>query len=156
MHCPVCHFEDTKVIDSRVAADGLSIRRRRECLECGFRFSTYEEMEILDLTVTKRDGDKESYNREKIIRGLRLALEKRTLEETDFRKLINLIELDIQALKKTEISSDQIGEIVLIRLKDFDQVAYIRFASVYKAFEDVDSFKQELEQLENKKLRQKS
>lgn len=147
MKCPVCQNPDTKVIDSRVVNDGLSIRRRRECLECEFRFSTYEEMEILDLTVVKRDGDKEAYNREKIVRGLRRALEKRQYDEADFKKLINLIELDIQTLKKNEINSEQIGEIVLERLKDFDQVAYIRFASVYKSFDDIENFKKAINDL---------
>jgi transcriptional repressor NrdR len=140
MKCPVCQNPDTKVIDSRVVNEGLSIRRRRECLDCEFRFSTYEEMEILDLSVIKRNGDKEAYNREKIVRGLRRALEKRSFDEADFKKLINLVELDLQTLKKNEITSDQIGEIVLKRLKDFDQVAYIRFASVYKSFDNIENF----------------
>ena len=93
MKCPVCYFADTKVVDSRAASDGLSIRRRRECLKCEFRFSTYEEMEILDLTVVKRDGAKESYMRDKIVKGIKFALEKRPYEETEFKKLINLIEI---------------------------------------------------------------
>ena len=91
MRCPVCYYEDSKVIDSRVASDGLSIRRRRECLKCGFRFSTYEEVEILDLVVVKRDGRKESYSREKVVKGLKRALEKRPVTEDNFKKLINLI-----------------------------------------------------------------
>jgi len=134
-------------VDSRVVNEGLSIRRRRECLKCEFRFSTYEEMEILDLTVVKRDGTKEVYNREKIIRGLRRALEKRPMTEIDFRKLLNLVELDIQTLKKSEVSTDVIGEVVMNRLQEFDQVAYIRFASVYRCFEDVASFEQEIRKL---------
>ncbi|PIT96212.1 transcriptional regulator NrdR [Candidatus Falkowbacteria bacterium CG10_big_fil_rev_8_21_14_0_10_37_14] len=147
MKCPLCQYPDTKVVDSRVVNEGLSIRRRRECLKCEFRFSTYEEMEILDLTVVKRDGVKEAYNREKIIRGLRRALEKRPMTEIDFRKLLNLIELDIQTLKKPEISTDVIGEVVMNRLQEFDQVAYIRFASVYRCFEDVASFEKEIRKL---------
>ena len=147
MKCPLCQYPDTKVVDSRVVNEGLSIRRRRECLKCEFRFSTYEEMEILDLTVVKRDGTKEAYNREKIIRGLRRALEKRPMTEIDFRKLLNLIELDIQTLKKPEISTDVIGEVVMNRLQEFDQVAYIRFASVYRCFEDVASFEKEIRKL---------
>lgn len=147
MKCPVCDYDDTKVVDSRVASDGLSIRRRRECLKCNFRFSTFEETEILDLVVIKRDGSRENYSREKIARGLRRALEKRPIGEIDFRKLINLIEKDIQALRQDEVASETIGEIVLKRLKDIDQVAYIRFASVYHSFVDAESFKSELNQL---------
>jgi transcriptional repressor NrdR len=147
MKCPVCDYDDTKVVDSRVAADGLSIRRRRECLKCSFRFSTFEEVEILDLAVIKRDGSRENYSREKIARGLRRALEKRPISEIDFRKLINLIEKDIQALRRDEVQAEEIGEIVLKHLKDFDQVAYIRFASVYRSFVDAQSFKNELNQI---------
>jgi len=147
MKCPVCDHDETKVVDSRVAADGLSIRRRRECLKCGFRFSTFEETEILDLTVVKKDGQREGYSREKIARGLRRALEKRPIGEVDFRKLINLIEKDIQVLRQTEVPTEAVGEIVLRRLKDVDEVAYIRFASVYRSFVDAAAFKEELNQL---------
>ena len=147
MRCPVCYYEDSKVIDSRVASDGLSIRRRRECLKCGFRFSTYEEVEILDLIVVKRDGRKETYAREKIVKGLRRALEKRPITEDSFKKLINAIERDLQILRKNEITSDQIGQIVMKNLKRVDQVAYIRFASVYESFKDVHEFRRELNKL---------
>jgi transcriptional repressor NrdR len=147
MKCPVCYFADTKVVDSRAAADGLSIRRRRECLKCGFRFSTYEEVEILDLTIVKRDGRKENYNREKLIKGLRRAFEKRPVTDEKFKKLISLIERDIQVLRKSEIISSQIGQIVMKHLKKIDQVAYIRFASVYQSFKDAQTFKRELNKL---------
>ena len=147
MKCPVCYFLDTKVVDSRAAADGLSIRRRRECLKCGFRFSTYEEVEILELTIVKRDGRKEGYSREKLVKGLRRAFEKRPITEEKFKKLINLIERDLQALRKSEILSEQIGLIVMKQLKKADQVAYIRFASVYQSFKDAQSFKRELNKL---------
>lgn len=147
MKCPVCYFLDTKVVDSRAAADGLSIRRRRECLKCGFRFSTYEEVEILELTIVKRDGRKEGYSREKLVKGLRRAFEKRPITEERFKKLINLIERDLQALRKSEILSEQIGLIVMKQLKKADQVAYIRFASVYQSFKDAQSFKRELNKL---------
>jgi transcriptional repressor NrdR len=147
MKCPVCYFADTKVVDSRAAADGLSIRRRRECLKCGFRFSTYEEVEILELTIVKRDGRKETYSREKLVKGLRRAFEKRPITEEKFKKLINLIERDLQALRKTEILSEQVGQIVMKQLKKTDQVAYIRFASVYQSFKDAQSFKRELNKL---------
>lgn len=151
MKCPVCYNDDTKVVDSRATNEDLSIRRRRECLKCSFRFSTYEEMEILDLTVVKKSGEKQAYAREKVARGLRRALEKRRVTEDDFKKLMNLIERDLQTLRKPEISSDEVGKVVLERLQDFDQVAYIRFVSVYKSFEDVESFKRELVSLTKKK-----
>lgn len=151
MKCPVCYYQDTKVVDSRVGSDGLSIRRRRECLKCGFRFSTYEELEILDLTVVKRDGRREAYNREKLTRGLRRALEKRPITEDRFKKLLISIERDIQVLKKDEVTSDQIGQIVMKNMKKTDKVAYIRFASVYQSFKDLAEFKKELNKLSSKK-----
>ena len=147
MKCPVCNHPDTKVVDSRVASDGFSIRRRRECLKCGFRFSTYEQIEILDLSVVKRDGRREMYNQDKLIRGLKKALEKRPITEEKFKRLVNLIERDLQALRKTEITSDQIGQIVMKYLKKTDQIAFIRFASVYQSFKDVQTFQKELNKL---------
>jgi transcriptional repressor NrdR len=156
MKCPVCYYLDTKVIDSRVASDGLSIRRRRECLKCGFRFSTYEEIEILDLSIVKRDGRKETYSREKMIKGLRKALEKRPITEDKFKKLVNSIERDLQVMRKNEITSNQVGQIVMKNLKKADQVAYIRFASVYQSFKDVHTFQRELNKLlKDKKSNQK-
>ena len=152
MKCPVCYYQDTKVIDSRVASDGLSIRRRRECLKCGFRFSTYEEVEILDLSIIKRDNRKEVYSREKLIKGLRKALEKRPITADNFKKLINSIERDLQATRKSEITSDQLGQLVMKYLKRADQVAYIRYASVYESFKDAQTFRRELNKLlKNKK-----
>ena len=135
MKCPICDYSETKVIDSRVVSDGLSIRRRRECLKCGFRFSTYEEMEILDLIVVKRDGHKELYSRDKLISGLRKATEKRPVNDDQFKRLVNLIERDIQAKRQSEIESRDIGRLVMRKLKKVDKVAYIRFASVYSDFE---------------------
>jgi transcriptional repressor NrdR len=150
MICPICRFEDTKVIDSRVASDGLSIRRRRECEKCGFRFSTFEEMEILDLTVVKRDGQKEIYSRDKLISGLRKALEKRPIDDEGFKKLVHNIERDIQQLKKSEVESNEIGAIAMKHLKDTDVVAFIRFASVYESFEDASDFKDTLNKIIDK------
>jgi len=147
MKCPVCHHEDTKVIDSRVAADGLSIRRRRECLKCSFRFSTYEEMEILDLSIVKKDGKKESYSRDKMTIGIKRAIEKRPVTEDDLKKLIHSIERELQKINKNEISSEQIGDIIMKHLKKIDKVAYIRFASVCLSFEDLNDFQEELEKL---------
>lgn len=147
MYCINCSHEDTKVIDSRVAADGIAIRRRRECPSCGFRFSTYEEMEILDLTVIKNSGLRELYSRDKLERGIRRAFEKRNFSDEDSRKLISQIEQEIQRQANPEISSSKIGEIVMKKVKKFDKVAYVRFASVYKQFEDIEEFKQELQKL---------
>lgn len=147
MICPVCHYQDTKVIDSRSSSDGLSIRRRRECQKCNFRFSTYEEVEILDLVVVKRNGVKESYSRDKLAKGLRKSLEKRPITEEQFKKLIHAIERDIQILRKNEVTTNQVGQIVMKNLKKVDQVAYIRFASVYESFKDAQTFKRELNKL---------
>ncbi len=148
MRCPFCNHEETKVIDSRVASDGLSIRRRRECESCDLRFSTYEQMEILDIQVTKRDGSVQSYSREKLEAGLRKALEKRPITSEEFKQLVSEIEQDIQKKnKENKIESKEIGNIVVRKLKKHDQVAYIRFASVYRQFEDIEEFKKELEKL---------
>lgn len=151
MKCPVCYYQDTKVIDSRVASDGLSIRRRRECLKCGFRFSTYESIEILDLTVVKRDGTKELYSRDKLMRGLKRSLEKRPITEDKFKKLIGSIERDLQVLRKAEVTSNRVGQTIMKHLRKIDQIAYIRFASVYQAFKDIETFKEELDKLIPKK-----
>ncbi|HCC23473.1 TPA: transcriptional regulator NrdR [Candidatus Falkowbacteria bacterium] len=156
MKCPVCYNEDTKVLDSRVAADGLAIRRRRECSKCNFRFSTYEEVELLDVTVIKRDGSREAYAREKMEKGLKRALEKRDVDVDKVKRLVNNIERDIQVFIKNKkegsiISSQEIGEIVMDNLKQVDKVAYIRFASVYKSFADAEEFEAEIKKLTKKK-----
>ena len=153
MKCPICHHEDTKVVDSRVASEGLCIRRRRQCLKCDFRFSTYEEIEILDLVIIKRDGQRESYSREKLVKGLKRALEKRPITEDKFKKLVHSLERDLQSLRKNEISSENIGKIVMKHLKKIDQVAYIRYASVYESFKDAKQFQEEIDKLFKKKTR---
>lgn len=148
MRCPNCNYEDTKVLDSRPVEDGSAIRRRRECEKCDFRFSTYEEIEILDLAVVKKDGSKQSYSREKLERGISKAFEKRPHTDETLRKLISAIEQEIQKKAKDgEIKSLEIGEIVMKKIKRVDKVAYIRFASVYRQFEDVEEFKAELQKL---------
>jgi transcriptional repressor NrdR len=152
MRCPTCSSKETRVIDSRLSPDGAVTRRRRECEKCSFRFSTIEEMEILDLTMIKRDGSRESYSRDKLIKGLRKALEKRPVGRDDFEKLVRQIERDIQKKKKkNEIKSGEVGEIIMNRLKSFDKVAYIRFASVYRAFEDVKTFEREISKLKKRR-----
>lgn len=156
MKCPACHYEDTKVNDSRLVSDGMAIRRRRECIKCGFRFSTYEEVEILNLSVIKRDGRREPYSKEKTEQGLRKAFEKRPITKDEFKRLVNKIERDIQIAGKDEIKSSDIGEIIMKNLKRKDQVAYIRFASVYRSFKDAKTFQQELRKLMSKKTRAKT
>jgi len=155
MKCPVCNYKETKVVDSRVASDEITIRRRRECLKCGFRFSTYEQAELLDLMVIKRDGHKESYLRDKVEQGLRKAFEKRPISEEAFKILVNKIERNIQALKKGEITSQEIGEIIMKELKKKDPVAYIRFASVYRAFGDLQTFQKEINAVFGKSKKKK-
>jgi len=155
MHCPVCSHEDSKVIDSRLAGEGAAVRRRRECEACGYRFSTNEEVELLDLVVVKRDAGRQVYSREKLEHGLKKALEKRPITDVAFRALVHGIERDIQRRKTNEITSADIGDIVMDRLKLFDKVAYIRFASVYRQFEDVDSFTRELEKLVSRSKKRK-
>jgi len=147
MKCPSCHTNDTSVTDSRVTDEGLAIRRRRECDKCGYRFSTVEEVEILNMSVVKRDGRREPYSREKMENGLRKSLEKRPITVEAFKRLVGQIERDIQLRGRTEITSQQIGELAMKRLQRVDQVAYIRFASVYRQFQDVASFKRELNAL---------
>lgn len=147
MRCVACNHKDTKVVDSRLSQGGMSIRRRRQCLKCRFRFSSVEEAEILDLTVVKRDGRREAYMREKLESGLRKALQKRPITAEAFRELVNQIERDLQRRKKNEVTSGDVGEIVMNRLKHVDTVAYIRFASVYRAFEDAKMFQEALARL---------
>ncbi len=143
MNCPKCLNLDTKVIDSRPVEELAAIRRRRECEKCEFRFSTYEQIEILDLTVLKRDGSRQVYSSDKLERGIRRAFEKREHTDQTFKKIISAVEQDIQ--KKAvggEITSNTIGESVMRAIRRVDKVAYIRFASVYRQFEDIEEFKE--------------
>lgn len=155
MYCAVCSSKNTKVIDSRVSSDGASVRRRRECEKCGFRFSTLEEVELLDLTVVKRDARRENYSRDKMVRGLEKSLEKRPYTDAAFQKLVHKIERDIQKKRRGQLTSHELGEILMKHLRTFDKVAYIRFASVYRSFEDVESFEDELKKLLRKKKTKK-
>ena len=151
MHCPVCRHKDTKVVDSRLASEGSSIRRRRECEKCAYRFSTGEEVLLLDLTIVKRDGRREAYSRDKLTDGIKKALVKLSYTEDRLKKLVHRIEQGIQKKRRNEMTSLEIGEVVMKRLRTFDKVAYIRFASIYRAFEDVKTFEKELKQLMSKK-----
>ena len=151
MKCPYCAHLESKVVDSRPADEGASIRRRRECLSCRKRFTTYETMESLPLMVIKKDGSRQSFDRGKVMGGLIRACEKRPVSYQTLEGLVAEIELSLQNQIDREVSSSQIGELVLERLKQLDEVAYVRFASVYREFKDVDSFMAELKQLmENK------
>ncbi|MFA7244559.1 MAG: transcriptional regulator NrdR [Candidatus Magasanikbacteria bacterium] len=147
MHCPVCNSQETKVVDSRMTQDGFAVRRRRECVNCQYRFSTVEEMELLDIVVVKNDGKRETYSRNKIEKGIMHSLSKRPFLQEGFDRMIHNIERDIQKRNKREIASKEIGEIVMKHLKKFDKIAYIRFASIYRAFEDVSNFKKEVNSL---------
>ena len=152
MFCPVCNNKSTRVVDSRLAVDGSSVRRRRECERdrCGYRFSTVEEVELLGITVVKRDGRREPYMRDKMVRGLKKALDKRQYTDDQFHQLVQKIERDLQKNRTGELTSKALGEIVMKQLKKLDPVAYIRFASVYYSFEDVQKFEEELKKLSRK------
>lgn len=147
MRCPVCNHKNTSVVDTRPVENDLSTRRRRECDKCEYRFSTIEETELLDLIVVKRDGKREAYMRDKLESGIRRSLTKRAFTQDDFHHLLHAIERDIQKKKKRELSSSELGEIVMKNLRTFDKVAYIRFASIYRDFKDVKNFESELKRL---------
>ncbi len=146
MLCPFCNHRETKVIDSRESSDGRLIRRRRECLKCAKRFSTYEQLELLNFTVTKKDGRKEYYQREKILTGLRKALEKRPAEK-EIDEIIDDIEAKLYLKGDCEVTTKDIGNLVLAKLKEIDEVAYLRFASVYKGFGSAETFMKEAQKL---------
>lgn len=147
MRCPYCSYSESKVIDSRPAEEGTTIRRRRECLSCGKRFTTYEIMESLPLLVVKRDGSRQSFDRMKLISGMVKACEKRPVRAADIEHIADEIEQELQSSLEREVSSVQIGEMVMDHLKDLDQVAYVRFASVYRQFKDINTFLEELNKL---------
>ena len=147
MKCPFCGYTDSKVIDSRPAEDGTTIRRRRECLECQKRFTTYEIIERMPLVVIKRDGSRESFDKVKIINGVIRACQKRPVTMSQIETLANDIELELRGRLESEVKSEVIGEMVMARLKDLDEVAYVRFASVYRSFKDINTFMEELTKL---------
>ena len=147
MKCPFCGYSESKVIDSRPADEGSSIRRRRECLSCGKRFTTYETVESLPMVVVKKDGSRQSFDRRKGLGGMIRACEKRPVPLAELEKIAAEIEQDLQNSMEREISTEAIGEKVMERLKSVDQVAYVRFASVYRQFKDIDTFMAELNKL---------
>jgi len=147
MKCPFCSEINNKVIDSRLSKDGRTIRRRRECIECGRRFTTYEKLEDVLPMIVKKDGRREPFSREKIISGIRSACQKRPVSATKIEDFVDNLELHFQELGKKEIESKEIGERVIEMLREWDEVAYVRFASVYRQFKDIKEFMAELEDI---------
>ncbi len=145
MKCPYCTKIDNKVIDSRLSKDGRTIRRRRECIECGRRCTTYEKLEEVLPMVVKKDGRREPFSREKIIKGIKKACQKRPISITKIEEFVDSLEIHFQELGKKEVDSNEIGERVISNLKGWDEVAYVRFASVYRQFRDINEFMAELE-----------
>ena len=147
MKCPYCAYSESKVIDSRPAEEGTTIRRRRECLACSRRFTTYEIMERLPLVVIKRDGSRQAFDKVKVMNGMIRACEKRPVALADLEAVADGIEAELQSALEREVSTTEIGEMVMAKLKDLDEVAYVRFASVYRQFKDINTFMEELTKL---------
>lgn len=147
MKCPFCNFADSKVVDSRPTDEGTSIRRRRECLKCGKRFTTYETVERLPLMLIKRDGTREPYSRDKLLSGVMKACEKRPVPQQRLEQLVDQVEQKLFGTLESEVSSKTIGEMVMEELREIDEVAYVRFASVYRQFKDINTFMEELTNL---------
>ena len=151
MRCPFCNYSESRVIDSRPAEEGTTIRRRRECLSCQKRFTTYEIIERLPLVVIKRDGSRQTFDKMKVINGMLRACEKRPVPVDSLQKAADEIEQELQNSLEREITSTEVGELVTRKLKDLDEVAYVRFASVYRQFKDINTFMSELNKLLNDK-----
>lgn len=151
MRCPFCLFEESKVVDSRSIDDNTAIRRRRECLKCNKRYTTYEKVEDIPISIVKRDLTRENFNREKIINGLIRACQKRPVSRKQIEEVADEVEKTISSKMVSEIESNLIGEIVQDKLKDIDEVAYVRFASVYRQFKDINTFLEEIKSLIDKK-----
>ncbi|NLM39719.1 MAG: transcriptional repressor NrdR [Firmicutes bacterium] len=147
MRCPFCLHLDSKVLDSRQTEEGASIRRRRECTKCGKRFTTYERLDEIPLMVVKKDGRREPFSRQKILNGILRACEKRPISLQTIEAVVDKIEREVRSNLEQEVSSTAIGELVMQHLRDLDDVAYVRFASVYRQFKDIDEFLEEFAQL---------
>ena len=147
MKCPVCGYHESKVVDSRPAEENSSIRRRRECLDCQKRFTTYEVVETIPIVVIKKDQRRESFDRSKILRGIIKACEKRSVTEEQMKNIARDVEMYLQNQLQPEVQSYTIGELVMDKLRDIDEVAYVRFASVYREFKDINTFMKELKAL---------
>jgi len=151
MRCPFCGFLESKVIDSRESKKGLSIRRRRECLSCKRRFTTYEKIEEIPYMVVKKDGTRQPYDSQKLLRGMMKACEKRPIQINQLEEIVEEVESLLQERPDKEIGVSEVGQLVMDRLRELDKVAYVRFASVYREFKDVAEFRQELENLMKEK-----
>ena len=149
MKCPYCGYNESKVIDSRPAEEYTTIRRRRECLSCQKRFTTYEIMERLPIVVIKKDGSRQTFDKQKVLNGMLRACEKRPVPMASLQQAADDIEQELQNSLEREISTERIGELVMDKLKDLDEVAYVRFASVYRQFKDINTFRDELNKLLN-------
>lgn len=147
MRCPFCSFEESKVVDSRSTDDNTTIRRRRECLGCNKRYTTYEKVEDIPILVIKRDSTRENFNKEKIVNGLIIACQKRPISRKQIEELAEDIEKAISNKMITEVESKSIGEMVMERLKEIDEISYVRFASVYRQFKDINTFLEEIKSL---------
>lgn len=147
MKCPYCEFLDSKVVDSRPTDEGQTIRRRRECMNCDKRFTTYEKIEEIPIMVIKKDGNRESYNRNKLLNGIIKSCEKRPVSINEIEDLVDEIEKNLSNSLEKEVTSIEIGEMVMNKLKDLDEVAYVRFASVYRQFKDLNTFMEELKKI---------
>lgn len=147
MHCPHCGYSSSKVVDSRPTDDGKAIRRRRECEQCGFRFTTFERIEATPLLVIKKNGNREEFNREKLTRGIVRAAEKRPVSIAAITDLVNKVTNKLQGSGENEVTSTEIGELVMADLVDLDEISYIRFASVYRQFKDMSVFYEELKEM---------
>lgn len=153
MRCPYCHGTEDRVVDSRTSREGRAVRRRRECLSCGRRFTTYEYVEERSLQVVKRDGSLEPYDRRKLLRSIRLPCAKRAISMAEIEAMVDEIEDELSRRGQDEVESRVIGELVMERLKRLDHVAYVRFASVYRNFQDIDEFVEELRELSARRAR---
>ncbi len=151
MKCPYCSFDEDKVIDSRPTDEGATIRRRRECLSCHKRYTTYEKVENMPIMVIKKDGSRQAYDREKVRKGILRACEKRSVSINQIEKILDIIEGQINNSLEREVTSEFIGELVMEKLRELDEVAYVRFASVYRQFKDINTFMNELNKLLHEK-----
>lgn len=150
MKCPFCSFNESKVVDSRSTDDNTTIRRRRECLKCNKRYTTYEKIEDIPILVVKKDSTRENFNKEKIVNGLIIACQKRPVSRNQIEEIANGIEKSISNQMIAEVQSEIIGEMIMDRLKEIDEVSYVRFASVYRQFKDINTFREEINRLMNK------
>ena len=155
MKCPACSGSESKVVDSRTAREGQAIRRRRECIDCGARFTTYEYIEHTQVLIIKKDGRREPFARDKVDQGVSKACEKRPISREEIRALIDRVESAVQAMGQSEVESREVGEIVMDELGKLDQIAYVRFASVYREFRDVNHFMEEIHRVLGKAQKEK-